>query len=78
MGQEIFGAIGQAGVTPLVAPTGPGAAGGVLSPVQASTDQQPVFIVQIGHEEIEAFIDRRVDERVQVEVRRLMAGSRGV
>ncbi len=72
-----FGAIGQAGVTPLTTPAGTAGGGSVLSPVEASIEAQPVFIVQIGNEEIEAFIDKRVDERVTVEVRRLLAGTRG-
>lgn len=73
-----FGAIGQAGVTPLVSPTGTASGSSVLSPVEASTELQPVFVVRIGNEDIEAFIDKRVDERVQVETRRLLAGSRSI
>jgi phage-related protein len=73
-----FGAIGQAGVTPLVSPVGAGGGSSVLSPVETTTDQQPVFVVRIGNEEIEAFIDKRIDERVQVETRRLLAGSRSI
>jgi phage-related protein len=72
-----FGAVGQAGVAPLAAPGAPGGPSPVLSPTQTATSEQAVFIVQIGNEEIEAFIDKRVDARVDVEVRRLMAGDRG-
>jgi phage-related protein len=73
-----FGAVGQAGGAPLL--PGPGAPGGgsVLSPTQTTTSGQPVFIVRIGDEDIEAFIDERVDSRVETEVRRLLAGSRGI
>lgn len=73
-----FGAIGQAGVTPLISPTGTAGTTSVMSPVQASTEAQPVFLVRIGNEDIEAFIDKRVDERVQVETRRLISGTRGI
>jgi phage-related protein len=75
--QSPFGAIGQAGGAPLLSPGGPGAQPGVLTGTQAVVERQPVFIVQIGDEEIEAFIDQRVDSAVAVEVRRLLAGSRG-
>jgi phage-related protein len=68
--------LGEAGVTPLATPI-PGQRGTVLSPVEASADTQPVFIVQIGDEQIEAFIDKRVDAAVTTEVRRLVAGTRG-
>jgi hypothetical protein len=73
-----FGAIGQAGGAPLLSPGGPGTPAGVLSGTQAVTEAQPIFIVQIGNEEIQAFIDKRVEEAVTVEVRRLLAGTRGV
>lgn len=73
-----FGAIGQAGGAPLLSPGGPGAPAGVLTGTQAVVEQQPVFIIQIGNEEIQAFIDKRVDSAVQVEVRRLLAGTRGI
>ena len=73
-----FGAIGQAGVAPLTSPIGAPAGTSVMSPVETSTELQPVFVVRIGNEDIEAFIDKRVDERVQVETRRLLAGSRSI
>lgn len=70
------GATTDAGGLPLVTPQG-GQPGTVLSPVAASVAEQNVFIVQIGDEEIEAYIDKRVDAKVDVEVRRLLAGTRG-
>jgi len=71
------GATTDAGGLPLVTPQS-GQPGTVLAPVAATVAEQNVFIVQIGDEEIEAYIDKRVDAKVDVEVRRLMAGTRGV
>jgi phage-related protein len=72
-----FGAIGQAGVNPLTSSTS-GQPGGVLSPTSDRTDEQLVVIVNIDGEELTAIIDRRVDTAVSTEVRRLLAGTRGI
>lgn len=69
------GAVADAGVTPLTAGVSGQAA--VLPSVQTTVQERPVIVVQIGDEEIDAYIDERVDSKVQAEVRRLMAGSRG-
>lgn len=72
-----FGAIGQAGVIPLASPT-PGQPGTVLSPTAERVDEQVVVLVTIGGEEVYAIIDKRVEAAVSTEVRRLMAGTRGI
>lgn len=72
-----FGAIGQAGVNPLTSPT-PGQAGTVLSPTSERVNEQLVVVVSIDGEELTAIIDRRVDTAVNTEVRRLLAGTRGI
>jgi hypothetical protein len=72
-----FGAIGQAGAAPLAAPGGPGSPSPVLSPVQPVAEQMTTLIVKIGEEEFEAYIAQRIEQGVAVEVRRLMAGTRG-
>jgi hypothetical protein len=69
--------VADAGGLPLVTPQ-PGQPGTVLSPVSATSEKQEIFVVQIGNEEIGAYIAKRVDEAVQVEVRRLVTGARGV
>jgi phage-related protein len=60
---------------PLVGPTG-GQQGSPLAPVEAVTTEQPIFIVQIGDEQIEAFITKVVQEQVAIETRRVLAGMR--
>lgn len=72
-----FGAIGQAGVTPLTSPLA-GQSGTVLSPTSTRADEQMVIVVNIDGEELTAIIDRRVDTAVSTEVRRLLAGTRGI
>lgn len=69
--------LGEAGVTPLASPL-PGQPGTVLSPTSERTDEQLVVLVTIGGEEVYAIIDKRVEAAVNTEVRRLMAGTRGV
>lgn len=71
------GAVAEAGVPPL-ATTTPGGPGSVLSPTSVNVESQPIFLVRIGDEDIEAYVEKIVDQRVQVEVRRLMAGTRGI
>ncbi len=67
--------LGDAGVAALLGTT-TGATPSPMSPLSSGVVQQPVFIVQIGNEEIDAFIGKRVEERVAIETRRLLAGSR--
>jgi phage-related protein len=69
--------LGDAGVTPLASPL-PGQRGTVLSPVSERTDEQLVVLVTIGGEEVFAIIDKRVEAAVSTEVRRLVAGTRGI
>jgi phage-related protein len=69
--------LGEAGVTPLTSPI-PGQRGTVLAPTSERQDQQTVFVVTIGGEEVYAIIDKRVEAAVQTEVRRLLAGTRGI
>ena len=69
--------VAEAGGLPLVTPQ-QGQPGTVLSPVASSTEQQQVFVVQIGNEEIGAYITKKVEQVVDVEVRRLVTGARGV
>lgn len=71
------GAVADAGVTPLTATT-PGGPAPVLSPVASNVEQNNVFILRIGDEEFELLVERKVEEKVDVEVRRLMAGTRGL
>lgn len=71
------GAVADAGVPPLIAST-PGGPQSVMSPTSVSVDTQPIFLVRIGDEDIKAYVEEVVDQRVQVEVRRLMAGTRGI
>lgn len=71
------GAVADAGVTPLATAT-PGGQSPVMSPTSVSVESQPIFLVRIGDEDIEAYVEKIVDERVQVEVRRLVAGTRGM
>lgn len=71
------GATTDAGGLPLITPRS-GQPGTTLSPVETTTEKQEVFVVQIGNEEIGAYIAKIVDETVQVEVRRLVTGARGV
>lgn len=69
--------LGEAGATPLTTPV-PGQRGTVLSPTSERTDEQLVVLVTIGGEEVYAIIDKRVEAAVSTEVRRLVAGTRGV
>jgi phage-related protein len=71
------GAVAEAGVPPLATST-PGGPQSVMSPTSVNVDTQPIFLVRIGDEDIEAYVEKIVDQRVQVEVRRLMAGTRGI
>lgn len=71
------GAVADAGVTPLTAAT-PGGGSPALTPTSINVEQQPIILVQIGNEQLDAHVERIVEERVQIEVRRLMAGSRGI
>ena len=72
------------GVSPAAVAAGGGAGGGGLTTTAGAAGgvgtvtQQPVIAVFIGNEQIEAFIDRRVDERLRVTARELANGSRGV
>lgn len=71
------GAVVDAGLSPLTTQL-PGAPAPAMSPVQATVEQQPIFYVQIGNEEVRAVVTKVVQEQVQIEVRRLVAGTRGV
>lgn len=70
------GAVADAGVTPLTQTTVGGPS--VLQPTVSQVQSDTLVIVQIGDEQIEAYIDKRVASRVETEVRSLMSGSRGV
>lgn len=73
-----LGAIGQAGVTPLSATPGAAAGQSVLSAVSATAAQQPIVLVQIGDQQVQAVVAQTAREVVQIEVNRLLAGTRGI
>ena len=69
--------LGDAGAAPLLGPNR-GANSGVMSPVEKNRSETPVVVVYVDGEELAAVVDKRVEVAVQAEVRRLMAGTRGI
>lgn len=71
------GALADAGVPPLVSSI-PGQPSPVMNPTSTVESQQVVFLLEIDGEVIEAAATKVVDRKVETEVRRLVAGTRGI